>query len=1650
MRLVKILIILILFVNNFSFAQNSTCDQAAPFCSDTGVSFENTTGAGNAPAGPDYSCVSTPRNPAWFFIRIQTAGDIFMTILQNSQADFTGANLDVDYVAWGPFTETEFQAGVCNDLTTSNLVPGNYDSSNDPNTTTSQGCSYSTDYTENFNILNAVVGEYYMIMITNFSDNSGFIKMELTPGSSGGAGPSTGATDCSILDTALGPDQDLCEGDTTTLDATPTAGTPTGYVWSVDTGSGYAVLAGETNATLDVTTSGTYQVEITDTNGNVATDEVVITFSPIPTATATTSPQQFCVSGAASIDLSLNDAAILNGQDSAVYGVAYYASQADADANTGALSNPYSTSVNQTIYAATYNLNNPDCRDTTINFDLEINQMPTITLPPAIQICDVGSDGTENYDLTQLDAGILGAQTPVADFAISYFTDNTHTTAVTTPTALVATPAVQTIYPLVTNTVTGCMSTAVGGIDISLYPLPTATQPTDMPACENPAGSGQSDFTLTDQDATILGGQAAADFTVNYYSDAGYTTQITTMPYTAVDATTIYVQVVNNLCSTTANTSFLLNVIPSSTVDAINNFTVCNGDTTGTLAFTSPQSGVSYTWVNNNTAIGLAVSGTGDLPSFTATNSTNTFIEGTITVTPEITVGGLTCQGVPRDFTIRVNPTPTVAAIASPAPYCTGDTTVAIPFTGNGVAGTVYNWVNTGDDIGMGAMSGTGDIVAFTAVNAGLTVLTATIEVTPVSPDCTGATEIFTISVNPEATVDGVASQILCSGDNSLLVAFTGNAVAGVSYEWTNDNTAIGLGASGTGDIPVFVATNAGITQLVANLTVTPVANGCSGTAQNFSITVNATPTVDAITSPAPYCTGDTTTAIAFTGNGVAGTVYNWVNTGDAIGMGAMSGTGDIAAFTTVNTGTTILIATIEVTPVSPDCIGTIETFTITVNPLPTVDAVGSQLVCNGDDTALVAFTGNAVAGVSYEWTNDNAAIGLGASGTGDIPIFTTTNTTSGQLIANLTVTPVANGCSGTAQNFTISVNPTPTVAAITSPAPYCTGDTTIAIAFTGNGVAGTVYNWVNTGDAIGMGAMSGTGDIAAFTTVNTGTTILVATIEVTPVAGCSGTTETFTITVNPIPTVDAIGDQNLCNGDTFVAVTYTGNAVAGVIYNWAVTGDDVGFGMSGAGDIASYTVVNNTTTPLIATVTVTPEANGCLGVTESFIITINGTPDVITPNNQAVCDDDNDGFWIFDLTQDEAIILNGQDPAIFEVHYYSDAGYTTEIMNTTTYQNTLAYQPDEIFMQVLNINTGCTSAIPANPNFAIEVFATPYVANAPMNLSLCDNDDLINAGSADFDLTALIPDLLGTQATDPLNSYNVTFHLTQPDADAGINAMASPFNLLTGDEITVFVRIENAALVTCVDTSASFLIHTYDSPVLVMDPSYFLCLNQGFVTITSPPFAGYQWLDSSSVVLGTNQSYDFTVGGTYSLVVNNADNCTDTRTFTVVDSENPIITDVVYTEFTDNNTIKVFVKGAITNTIVDIDHFEYALDNGAFQDSNVFEGVTPGVHHVVVRDKNGCGETIPYEVVVLGYMYYFTPNADGDHDVWRVTALQYFPDSKLYIYDRQGKIIKMLTETDAGWDGLYNGFEMPATDYWFSLILRDGREYRRHFALKR
>lgn len=81
----------------------------------------------------------------------------------------------------------------------------------------------------------------------------------------------------------------------------------------------------------------------------------------------------------------------------------------------------------------------------------------------------------------------------------------------------------------------------------------------------------------------------------------------------------------------------------------------------------------------------------------------------------------------------------------------------------------------------------------------------------------------------------------------------------------------------------------------------------------------------------------------------------------------------------------------------------------------------------------------------------------------------------------------------------------------------------------------------------------------------------------------------------------------------------------------------------------------------------------------------------------------------------------------------------------------------------------------------------------------------------------------------------------------------------------------------------------------------------------------------------------------------------------------------------------------------------------------------------------------------------YFTPNGDGIHDRWEMTALDTMGRFRTELYDRTGKMIWRATDLSDSWDGTCNGHAMPSGDYWFIIYLFDeDTTFRGHISLIR
>lgn len=161
------------------------------------------------------------------------------------------------------------------------------------------------------------------------------------------------------------------------------------------------------------------------------------------------------------------------------------------------------------------------------------------------------------------------------------------------------------------------------------------------------------------------------------------------------------------------------------------------------------------------------------------------------------------------------------------------------------------------------------------------------------------------------------------------------------------------------------------------------------------------------------------------------------------------------------------------------------------------------------------------------------------------------------------------------------------------------------------------------------------------------------------------------------------------------------------------------------------------------------------------------------------------------------------------------------------------------------------------------------------------------------------------------------------------------------------------------------------------------------------------------------------------------------------------ILDDLIVSDDPDSYNVEIVVDGN--------GDYEYAINSGDFQDDPIFLDVPPGINTVVINDKNGCGMTEPIEFLVVGYPKFFTPNGDGIHDNWNVLGIDQLINPAVFIFDRYGKLLKQLDETTFGWDGTFNGSQLPSSDYWFRIDYERDQQtaivattVRNHFSLVR
>lgn len=234
---------------------------------------------------------------------------------------------------------------------------------------------------------------------------------------------------------------------------------------------------------------------------------------------------------------------------------------------------------------------------------------------------------------------------------------------------------------------------------------------------------------------------------------------------------------------------------------------------------------------------------------------------------------------------------------------------------------------------------------------------------------------------------------------------------------------------------------------------------------------------------------------------------------------------------------------------------------------------------------------------------------------------------------------------------------------------------------------------------------------------------------------------------------------------------------------------------------------------------------------TVSLTLDINGAPITYTQDVEIfdlpvanpvgdvdICDIGNDGLENVNLSSlVTPIVLGSQDPTSFIVRYFLNQQDADDNLNQIVDPYALANTQETLFVRINNANNAnCFDTT----SFDLNLFEQPSSFNID-NVDICDTDA---DGIIATDLTSNDAVVLGTQ--DP-TIFDVSYHISQTDADFGINPLFSPYTNTTPFNEVIFVRVFNRNNNDCFDTSQSFTLNVNPLPEAI-NASAFQCDEDG------------------------------------------------------------------------------------------------------------------------------------------------------------------------------------------------------------------------------
>ena len=394
--------------------------------------------------------------------------------------------------------------------------------------------------------------------------------------------------------------------------------------------------------------------------------------------------------------------------------------------------------------------------------------------------------------------------------------------------------------------------------------------------------------------------------------------------------------------------------------------------------------------------------------------------------------------------------------------------------------------------------------------------------------------------------------------------------------------------------------------------------------------------------------------------------------------------------------------------------------------------------------------------------------------------------------------------------------------------------------------------------------------------------------------------------------------------------------------------------------------------------------------------------------------------FQVCEENSPVRIVLEANaDSSVYDQQFYQwqislDSENWGDIPGATssTYETSLI--DDSVFFRVKvaedvnNLNSNVCSS--ASEPFQVEIIKSPDAPQSDGDLTICENDP-----APALRVTA--------ESNETVNWY---------DEENGGNLLAENTDIYFPVSGGTFYAEAVNSTYNCNPGPRTAVKLTINSLPTLQDEDLNICPDSNLTISAGVNGYDYRWNTGEST-----ESISINSPGIYLVDVISSEGCSITKTVNVAAVENAEIEEVISNG--DHVEIIAGSEGV----------FLYSLDGVNYQDSPLFNSVPGGIYSAYIKDSEDCKvDTIEFAHVVVPKM--ITPNNDGYNDIFEVKGIEFFGSSEIQIFDRYGKLIKVGEGSSFIWDGMLNGIDLPADDYWYLIKIEGFKDKTGHFSLVR